>query len=59
MSLLKPRVVKQGIWAATATQLLKTVVKRALNISGNDAWLVLSKIGIASVVGIRRASEPL
>ena len=40
-------------------QLLIIAVKKVLNISGNDVWVVLSKTGVASVVGVRRASEPL
>ena len=58
ISILKPRDVKQGICAATATQLLKIAVK-GLDIYGNDVWLVLSSFGVASVINVRRASVPL
>ena len=56
---LKHRNVKQCVWAATATQFLKIAVKRGLNISGKDVWLMLSNTIFASVVNVRRASEPL
>ncbi len=56
---LKYRNVKQRVWAATATQPPTIAVKRGLNISGNDVWLMFSNTGDASVMDVRRASEAL
>ena len=50
---LKRRDVKQGVWAATAMQLLKIAVKRALNISGNHVWLMFPSTGGANTVDVR------